>query len=211
MTCLTEERLQQWIDQELDATASASARQHLESCGECRRRCDDLKAVIRGSEALPREIEPTHDLWPGIEARIARTSGAFHRLPPWWQLAAAAAVLAVGVWIGSQWFQGPQVPTETDQAYLALSSEVDKLRNQLEVLVTQRGDQFDAATVVAVKETLTTLDSANEEFARALEQDPANRRLQSMRASSTKKEAHVLADLVVALNGASMAGIDPTT
>jgi hypothetical protein len=44
---------------------------------------------------LPKSIEPPHDLWPGIEARLRRSGGG----RPWWQwavpLAAAAGLVAV--------------------------------------------------------------------------------------------------------------------
>ncbi len=210
MTCLTEERIQQWIDQELDNSARTAADEHLDECPSCRQRIEELMVVVHATEHLPMSIDTPRDLWPEILTQLKPASPTRH-LPAWWQLAAAAAVLVMGVWIGSQWNRQNAAPSQTDQAYAALAVQVDNLRNQLTTLVAERGDQFDPATVVAVNETLTTLNGANAEFTRALEKDPANRRLQSMRASSAKKEAHVLADLVVALNGASMAGIDPTT
>jgi len=59
---------------------------------------------------LPREIEPSRDLWAGIEAAIARTDAAsptpvrLQRFSParvrWLAAAATIAALAVGVWIG---------------------------------------------------------------------------------------------------------------
>lgn len=213
MTCLTEERIQQWADHELDAVAREAAERHLEECQDCRRAADQLIALIEEAEALPRELQPERELWPEIAARLAPSNPMRRLTPVWMQVTAAAAVLALGVWIGTEWRSTSEPSPEpvVDPGYAQLASEVETLRAQVELLVTQRADQFDPETVAAVNETLATLHTAGEEISHALERDPGNRRLRAMRASSVKREAHVLADLMVALNGASMVGIDPTT
>ena len=67
---------------------------------------------VRAVGELPREIEPARDLWPQIEARLARAHPATpalvspqRRMPPlarlrWLAAAAMVASVAVGVWIG---------------------------------------------------------------------------------------------------------------
>lgn len=225
MSCLTEERIQQWVDHELDEVARRSASAHIETCTDCRRRVDEIIALVDAAERLPRSIEPPRDLWPEIEARMS-TSSASHRFRiSWPQLAAAAAVLALGILIGlrmqSEW-QAPAVeprveatvaggPSNADPDYLALAGEVRALRRQVEALVAERGARLDQPTLAAVNETLSTLQNADREITQAIEENPDSRHLRAMRTSAVTREAHVLADLMVTLNGASMVGIEPTT
>lgn len=223
MTCLTEERIQQWVDHELDEVSRRSAEAHLESCADCRRRVDELEAVVDAAERLPRSLEPSRDLWPQVESRLSPRAAGRHFNVPWRQVAAAAAVLALGVLIGLRMRPEPVSvesaqtagtttgPTATDSDYLELANEVKALRRQVEQLVADRGDRLDQPTLAAVDETLSTLENADREITQAIEREPDNRRLHAMRTSSVKREAHVLADLMVALNGASMVGIEPTT
>lgn len=223
MTCLTEERIQQWVDHELDEVSRRSAEAHLESCADCRRRVDELEAVVDAAERLPRSLEPSRDLWPQVESRLSPRGAGRHFNVPWRQVAAAAAVLALGVLIGLRMRPEPVSvesaqtagtttgPAATDADYLELANEVKALRRQVEQLVADRGDRLDQPTLAAVDETLSTLENADREITQAIEREPDNRRLHAMRTSSVKREAHVLADLMVALNGASMVGIEPTT
>lgn len=227
MTCLTEERIQQWVDHELDEVARRAADVHLDGCGECQRRVKELAALVEAADRLPRSTEPSRDLWPQVEGRLNARGQSGRVVLPWGQLAAAAAVLALGILIGLrmrpettvQPRQTAQTATpssdggaaESDSDYLELANEVQALRRQVERLVANRGDRFDQSTVMAVNETLATLENADREITQAIEQDPDNRRLRAMRTSSVKREAHVLADLMVSLNGASMVGIEPTT
>ncbi len=206
MTCFTDDQIEQL------ASSGSQAPDHLRECADCRGRLEAELRLARAIEDLPMAIEPPRDLWPGIERQVAAQPQVLGMAPNrWLQMAAAAAVLAFGVWIGSQWNAGSRVTTAAaDQSYEDLAGEVDTLRRQLATLMIEQREQFDPATVAAVENTLTTLDEASSEFSRALEQDPENRQLRSMRASSTKREAHVLADLVTTLHGASMAGLDPT-
>lgn len=63
----------------------------------------DDDAVMQAARALPREIAPARDLWPGIEAAIAAKPA--RREWPWKQLVAqaAAVVLLVGGSSGVTW------------------------------------------------------------------------------------------------------------
>jgi glucose/arabinose dehydrogenase len=51
-----------------------------------------LRALLQQAAALPREIAPPRDLWPGVATRLRRRGVP----PPWWLAAAAAVILALG-------------------------------------------------------------------------------------------------------------------
>ncbi len=69
---IVEELLSAFIDEELNATADAFVRHHLDSCSRCLEKLDDLKATVEAINELPNEATPEHDLWPGI---VAASSG----------------------------------------------------------------------------------------------------------------------------------------
>jgi len=65
---IIEELLSPFIDEELNATADAFVRHHLDSCTKCMAKLDELKATVEALNELPTEATPENDLWPGIVA-----------------------------------------------------------------------------------------------------------------------------------------------
>lgn len=63
------------LDGELEPDAAAGAREHVEDCPACRRTLEGLEVLRERARALPREVEPTRDLWAGIEAGLRGTRG----------------------------------------------------------------------------------------------------------------------------------------
>lgn len=69
--CTRSEQLQDLLDGDLDAAATAELRRHLGDCPACAAAWADLQRLQRETSALPREIAPGRDLWPGIAERLA--------------------------------------------------------------------------------------------------------------------------------------------
>lgn len=73
------------------ALSAPEAREHLESCAACRNELEALEGLWTRTAELEESIEPSRDLWPGIEARLRsrseRTGVGF------WGLRVAAALL----------------------------------------------------------------------------------------------------------------------
>ena len=102
MTCeQLDERLADWLEQEVDAHTDAALSRHVASCARCGALVNDLRSIRRAAASLP-TLTPSRDLWPEIEARIqapvitlpSRAAGR----PPrsrWWMGAAAAGLVAV--------------------------------------------------------------------------------------------------------------------
>ena len=63
------DRLSEYLDGELGATDHAELEQHLSGCAACAASLDELRTVVARLAHLP-EAGPTHDLWPGIAARL---------------------------------------------------------------------------------------------------------------------------------------------
>ena len=108
ITCAqVDERLADWLDDELDADIRAALEGHAATCVRCAGLVGDLTSIRREAAALP-ELVPSRDLWPEIEARIqapvivlgtpgaARSHGQSRRSrSTWWMGAAAAGLVAV--------------------------------------------------------------------------------------------------------------------
>lgn len=106
------ERLDEYVDGELDSQEARSVEQHLESCVTCRRQVESLRELLSRAGELSRSIQPERDLWAGIRERIERPDRdvipirrGFQR---WWVpagtwQAAAAAVLLVAATATVTW------------------------------------------------------------------------------------------------------------
>lgn len=105
-----------YVGGDLEAKALAEVRLHLGDCPRCAERALAARAARRELvAALRMESRPGPDLWAGVRAALTEEGVLAAQAPvrspvaaprPWarsWRLAAAAAAVLVGVWIGSRW------------------------------------------------------------------------------------------------------------
>jgi hypothetical protein len=119
---------------------------------------------------LPREMDPPHDLWPGIAARLVRP--APRRLGPGLGLGLALAA-SLCLALGLAWWARPQAPAAGLQAGL-MQSEARALDREYEAALAQLA----AAPVPGpVEPGLVALDQSAAEIRAALDQDPESRLL----------------------------------
>src|SRR5262245_57346540 len=107
-------QLDGYVDGELTATENEAVRSHLETCAACTAELAAVRAVKDRAAALPVEIEPGDDLWPGIERAIAGDSTGVKAHPrsrrlwpaawtpgsPTWRAAATVAAAAITIALG---------------------------------------------------------------------------------------------------------------
>ena len=98
MTCEQfEDQLPDYMEGDLAADERDAFERHAESCARCRPILAELNAIVAGAGALG-PIEPSRDLWSGIESRIGTRVmplGSRRPLSIGRMLAAAAALMAV--------------------------------------------------------------------------------------------------------------------
>lgn len=98
MTCEQfEARLPDYMEGDLAGDERAALERHAESCAHCRPILEELKAIVASAGALG-PIEPSRDLWSGIESRIDTRVvplGSRRTVPLARGLAAAVALMAV--------------------------------------------------------------------------------------------------------------------
>lgn len=132
---------------------------------------DDAEFLRSHVEGLPRSIEPPHNLWPGIEARIAPRRRA---APALYRLAAAIALVAISSSI--TWYLTRRTATPVVVAVAPANPEalarLARAGDILEDGIDNEGLAPETRAVLA--RNLVVIDSAIAECQRALDADPGS-------------------------------------
>jgi len=215
MTCdEAKNRLDDYIDGALDEAEFQDVELHLAACAACSAEERRLRSVVAQAAALPAEMSPPRDLWPGIADRI--TAARARPVPRvvrrgWWSpaglAAAAAVVLALGATLARVWSPaaregaaGTGVVQEaawtTDPSLLATERAYARATAQLMAALDARKAALPPETVAAVERDLFTIDAALRQVRTALRQDPGNPQLSHMLASTHQKKVDALQRVV---------------
>jgi hypothetical protein len=175
---------------------------------------DPLDAAL---SALPTDVPPERDLWPGIQAEIAKTPivtdaapVVHHSFLRWYQ--AAAAVLLVFATSVTTYFvtresmQQPQVaetlptPAVTAQpasfaAQSMLGERYVKTRADLDKAFEQRIATLPPATRIKLQRNLAELRHAADEIAATLAEHPSDPLLQELLVSTYQRELQFMSDV----------------
>jgi hypothetical protein len=198
------------LDGELSAADVEKLESHLGECAECRAERAELDVLLASTAELERQITPSRDLWRGIESRIATADGKIVR-GPWWSsswlgwAAAAGLVVALGVqMMGNR--ETPEVTESVasapDRSEIALVASVSEaahardgllqVRTDLLRSITERRDSLDSETRQMVDENLLVIDQAIADIFHALQENPENRGLEFLLASTYQHEVSFL-------------------
>ena len=212
-----ETRLNDYLDGELDARAERDLLEHVSGCASCRTELDALRGLLARAAALSDSIEPPHDLWRDIEARIdtasttnidawrIRRRGALwsHR----YELAAAATLLVLLASTGTFLLvrqADPVVPIATQDTrpapaagavtLAAMPGQADYVAavQELDALLRQREGSMDAQTAEVVRRNMAIIDQAIREAQAALAADPANGDLNRAVSAAYKTKINLL-------------------
>jgi len=150
----------------------------------------ELRMALRG---LRQDLEPGHDLWPGIAGRIqampqqppSSTPGAHTR---WWSLATAASVLlAVGVAWQLKPAGAPATAVQSVAAATLIQREADSMTAQYRAALRELEP---GAVAASWQPGLEALDRSAAEIRGALQHDPDSRLLlQRLRETYTRRLA----------------------
>jgi len=175
-------------------------------------------ALERAIAALPREIEPGRDLWPGIEARIRGERSAAPSRAQWLgRMAAAVALLAAGSLatfmlldrpaetpqlvdtgdngVGAESLDGVWTEPARFGSRHALGADYLRTRAELTATLEQRLVTLSPETRSIVISNLIEIRRALDAINAALDEDPDNILLQRLLLSAYQDEMFVLADL----------------
>jgi len=180
--------LDELLDGELEAAAERALRDHLAACPACRAEVERGQRLQRQVAALPRTVDPTRDLWPGVAREIGsqRGSGGRSAWSVWLGSAAAAAMLAAvltGMLAGPR---GEGDPTPLPLALAAVdpgAGDLERARAALLAAFEQRRASLSDGTVRVVLEAVEVIDHSIAAIGGALERHPGDpglaRRLQA--------------------------------
>ena len=218
MTCEeTRDRLDDYADGTLGQAEIHEVELHIAACAACADEERRLRAFLARVAAMPTEVRPGRDLWPGIAARIAatrpRTAGVRSFPRAWWTpaaglAAAAAVVVALGATLSSLWTpagregKGPETAVTQEAAWTTdptlLAAERDYVRATAQLLgeLEARRATLPAGTVSSVEKDLTTIDAALAQVRSALRAEPGNAQLSHMLAATHQKKVDVLRRIV---------------
>lgn len=188
-------RLDSYARGVLPPAETAAFEVHLTSCAACAALLEAAEGPPEQVGALPRSVEPSADLWPGIRGRLSRERGAARRITlPGWLLAAAAVLLvAVSSTATVLLLHRPGgtpavaasalAPLEVQYAAAAaeLSSALDRARGRLA-----------PGTIAVIERNLAVIDSALAESRRALAGDPGNATLERLVIAAWRQKMDLL-------------------
>ncbi len=216
MTCEgMKTKLDDYVDGLLGAEASHGVEEHLEMCSACREEVEELRDLIARAGALPKEIAPGTDLWPGIAEQI----GAARRFPaPWYRRPVAVAMpLAAGLVLAAAFLlqtsaPGPaggagsaaepaydavDAPDAPDAGYADADADYAEARGELLEAIEESRDALAPETLQALEENLLVIDEAVLEIRTALEEDPGNPRLVRLLMATHQKGLDFLETVVL--------------
>jgi len=215
------DRLSEYLDGDLTLSEQAELERHVDGCDTCRLAIEELREVVQRARDLP-DRKPERELWTGIAKRIEETGvvDLAERRPrrkitfsiP--QLLAAGVTLmmvtAGGVWLtfspqpDSAATAMTQVGAATEPAaILAAMPGFDAAVADLQVVLTERRDVLDSATVRVLEENLAVIDRAIAEAREALDRDPANAYLNQHLADNMWRKVRLLRQAAAIATAAS--------
>ncbi len=218
MTCQElDARLDDWLEGALPAAEGAEIEAHLAACPSCRESERQLRRLLAHAAALPRSVSPPRDLWPGVERRLARSSG-WAGLVGWGPslaLAAAATVLAAVaalLWqaqapaaVHTVAMPGPgpafevvstQAAAVSDPVLAQAEREYEAAASTLLGALQQRGSALAPEDIEHIQSNLRVIDRALSEVRLALAKDPGNPELNRMLVATHRKKVDVLRRVV---------------
>jgi len=137
-----ESTLPLYVGGDLEAKALAEVRMHLADCPRCAERALAARSARRELvAALRMESRPGPDLWAGVRAALTEEGVLATSAPsrvsapsarPWWRswgVAAAAAAVLVGFWVGSRWSGADEVAPRHSETPSFVDSGLPKPRS----------------------------------------------------------------------------------
>lgn len=156
----------------------------------------DLR-LAREIRNLRREMEPSRDLWPGIERRIAEhpQRGSRDRRFDWMPYGVAASlVLATAAFVFSLMPGDPFAPelVSYDRSIDQMQAEYLRVRNPLVQEFTETNRNLDPETMDELYRNIEIMEQARREIEEAVRKNPENRRLVEMLMAIHEQELELL-------------------
>jgi len=199
------------VDGELGEALELELRAHLQACPECRCEAHRRRELLGAVASLPREIQPSRDLWPGIASRLcAQPAGPTRERRPRWQvwsgLVAAGVLLVTGTVLVTTRLMDlraqntavhPGTPAGIAPAVITTglevpNAELERAASSLRTALESRRSQLSPATLKVVDENLAIIDAALGRLQTAVREDPGNRALVTLLTATWARKIDLL-------------------
>jgi hypothetical protein len=176
--------------------------------------------LLAKAAELPKEIEPAHDLWPGIAARLSEAPRSAPDRGFRWPMALAAGfvVAAVSALLTFSLVRAPdpavtpqvaeaRLPAATDIVPVSygpnsgLSAQELVARDELVARFREKFTTLRPETREAIVKNLAIMQAAADEIDAALAKDPASGMLKSMLVGTYKQELQLYSTVVTTSDG----------
>lgn len=211
-----EQRLHDYIDDELDDAERAEFEQSMALDPALRKEVEAVQTILSEAAELPREVEPPKDFWPALSQQIEHgDKGASHfggRGRPWWAqpivYAAAALLLVAGVMLGAM-FRADFAPalnpaevvavlfggtpdTVVSQEFRSAETQYIEARSQLRMAVEEQKSKLSPDTLAVIEQNLDIIDNAIQDMQVALAKNPRDTRLSEQLLAMYQKQVDLL-------------------
>ena len=202
------DRFDDFLDGRLDAAEAEDLQAHIAGCPSCNGELASICELRDLAAALPRSLEPSRDLWPGIEARISETKVVRGRFGRRALLAAAATVVIVSSVVTAYFVGRSQAVVVTAESPAVVESGPSEVllasfeglgvdnyldtRTELLDALEARKHELSAETMDVVMENLLLIDQAMDRIAEALGEDPENEFLMKQLAGAYRRQIDLL-------------------
>ena len=208
---LSEAQLHEAAEGTLASADRTTVDRHLAACEECRADVERLRSLLTITAALPREIEPPMDLWPGIGDRVKARQPA-RRPQQWpprgdhrvWLAAAAVLLIAMSSAVTMLLVRDGRLASPRSAPAIAtgggtspapasgtpVSDPYDRMDRELAARFAEQREMLQPETIEKVERNLRIIDEAIGEIRQAMADDPHNEALQQLlKASYSQKQA----------------------
>jgi hypothetical protein len=206
----TIDRLNEYLDEDLDPRERRRIDGHLSSCDECRRAVEALTAIVRAAGELA-PVAPPERIWESISAslieRKSLKSGRGRYVP---LLALAATLLlAFSLWFALRPGQPEMADDGEDQEALAdmvteelkaAESHYDKAIVGLEQIIAQNDQVLPQEVASVLNQNLDLIENAIGESRTAIESQPRSAAAQESLLSALKSKVTLLQNTILLIN-----------
>jgi len=200
-------RVDEYLDDRLHPAEVTAVQTHLVKCAVCREEIEAARDLRDRALQLPRSVDPPHDLWPQIAARVSQEKIVRPRFGRQFLMAAAAILLLVGS-VVTAYLVGrnqasliastpPAVETGPSQILLASFQELGvhdyaATRNELFEALEGRRKELSPETLEMLKINLEIIDEAMGKIAEALGENPDSEFLMKQLAAAYRRQINLL-------------------
>jgi hypothetical protein len=201
------DRLNEYLDDELDPRERRRIDAHLSGCEDCRRSLEEITAIVRAAAELP-AVAPPERIWESISASLIERKSIVKKSPRWAAALALAASLVLGVSLWLILRTSPPQPPD-DQAALAelvteelkaAESHYDKAITGLEQIISQNNEVLPKDVASVLNQNLDLIESAIGESRTAIASEPRSAAAQESLLQALRSKMTLLQNTLLLIN-----------